>query len=67
MKQNETFETHLVPKSSEHLKCICGTLFNNRTALWRHKKTCKSENNDSVDKSLNDKELIILLVKQNNY
>ena len=64
MEQNETY---LVQKSSENLQCICGICFNSRTTLWRHKKVCKSENQfDEVEnKSLNDKELIIMLVKQN--
>ena len=67
MKQNGTFETSLVQKSSENLQCICGICFNSRTTLWRHKKVCKSEKQfDEVEnKSLNDKELIIILVKQN--
>ena len=43
MKQNGTFETSLVQKSSENLQCICGICFNSRTTLWRHKKVCKSE------------------------
>jgi transcriptional regulator with GAF, ATPase, and Fis domain len=65
MKLNET---NLVQKSSEKFQCICGICFNSRTTLWRHKKICKSENKyeeEEDKKSLTDKELIIMLVKQN--
>jgi len=64
MKQNETFS---VQKSSEKFQCICGLCFNSRTTLWRHKKVCTSENDfEAVQhKSLNDNELIIMLVQQN--
>ena len=70
MKQNETFETDLVQKSSEKLQCICGICFNNRTTLWRHKKKCSFENKTNEDtyqeeNSMSDKDLIIMLVKQN--
>jgi len=70
MKQNGTFETDLVQKSSENLQCICGICFNSRTTLWRHKKICNFENkinedNNNEEKCLTDKELIIMLVKQN--
>ena len=67
LKQNGTNETDLVQKGSGNLQCICGVCFNSRTTLWRHKKVCNYEKNDSeeVKKSMNDKELIIMLVKQN--
>ena len=69
MKQNGTFETDLVQKSSENLQCICGICFNSRTTLWRHKKICNFENkineDNNEEKCLTDKELIIMLVKQN--
>jgi len=70
MKQNGTFETDLVQKSSENFQCICGICFNSRTTLWRHKKICNFENkinedNNNEEKCLTDKELIIMLVKQN--
>ena len=70
MKQNETFVTDLVQKSSEKSQCICGISFNNRTTLWRHKKKCNLENKNNEDNnqevnSLSDKDLIIMLLKQN--
>ena len=49
---------------SEKFQCICGILFKSRTTLWRHKKVCNQEkmitNNEAPDK-----ELIMMLVKQN--
>ena len=39
---NETLNPQKNPKKSqEHmLVCFCGIIFNSRTTLWRHKKTC---------------------------
>ena len=42
------------------LTCICGVVCNNRTTLWRHKKKCDILN------ETDDKELILLLIKQNS-
>jgi hypothetical protein len=66
-RENETFETEMKQNVAKNLQCICGICFNSRTTLWRHKKVCKSENNfEAVQhKSLNDNELIIMLVQQN--
>ena len=65
--ENETFETKSEQNVSNSLQCVCGICFNSRTTLWRHKKVCNLENKfDEVEKkSLNDKEVIIMLVKQN--
>jgi hypothetical protein len=69
-RENETFETEMKQNVAKNLQCICGISFNNRTTLWRHKKKCNfekkcDETNNKEDKSLSDKELIIMLVKQN--
>jgi hypothetical protein len=42
---NETLKIPKNPqKSPEHLLvCFCGIIFNSRTTLWRHKKTCISK------------------------
>jgi hypothetical protein len=68
MKQNETNETNLVPKSSTNLQCICGICFNSRTTLWRHKKICKEDG--QITKSNNPSnvittELVMELIKDN--
>jgi len=47
--------------------CICNKMFNSRTTLWRHKKTCIIENtNDKENKDEpKDNELIQLIIKEN--
>ena len=56
----------------------CNKSYNDRSGLWRHKKTCKPyEQNDDLDNiqnniqteninELNDKDLIMMLIKQNS-
>jgi hypothetical protein len=68
MKQNETNETKK-EKKEKHIhnnSCNCGLVFNSRTTLWRHKKTCitieKSDNEQNTDKK---DELINYLMKEN--
>jgi predicted GIY-YIG superfamily endonuclease len=68
---NVTNETEMQPFVAKNLYCVCGISFNNRTTLWRHKKKCdcKYTNADDIniedEISLNDKDLIIMLLKQN--
>jgi hypothetical protein len=44
--QNETNETNLKQKNPQKspdvkkITCVCGVMFNSRTTLWRHKKSC---------------------------
>jgi len=64
-RENETFETEMKQNVEKNLQCICGISFNNRTTLWRHKKKCNFENNIQEVNSMSDKDLIIMLVKQN--
>ena len=58
-----------VPKSSESYFCKCGKEYKHRQGLWKHKKTCKAEDNSNnvvVKENINDKDqLILMLVKQN--
>jgi hypothetical protein len=62
---NHINETNMKHFSSGKFQCICGILFKSRTTLWRHKKLCNQEdiitNNEAPDK-----ELIMMLVKQNS-
>lgn len=44
--------------------CDCGRQYKERTGLWRHKKKCE-ENNENDKESLN-KELIMMLIKENS-
>jgi len=68
----ETTETKKVPKSSENYVCFCGTYFNSRTTLWRHKRKfgCNSRSfqsdEDDDDRELTDKEIINVLIEQND-
>ena len=70
--KNNDFETNcndLKPKVVKNHHCICGTIFNNRTTLWRHKMKCGIINNiqESISHGeMTDKELIIMLVKENS-
>ena len=69
LKQNETNLSSKVAKVAEKFQCICGIVFNSRTTLWRHTKKCKTEDTtdeeDNHNKTVSDKNLIMMLVKQN--
>ena len=61
-RENETNETDLKQESSKKFVCFCNKSFNSRTSLWRHKNKC-IESKTNEDPS--DKELIMMLIKQN--
>lgn len=68
-KENEINTKQLLDKN---ISCICGSIFNNRTTLWRHKQKCtykeKKEDENMCD-GLNIKnkdDLILHLFKQNS-
>ena len=63
--QNMSNETNMKQKSSEKFHCQCGIAFRSRTTLWRHKKVCDDELTLQQDDSP-DKDLIMMLVKQNS-
>jgi hypothetical protein len=63
--QFETNETNLKQKGSKKFDCACGTKYNSRTSLWRHKKQCINEDNKS-NEIPTDKHLIMLLIKENS-
>jgi len=63
-RTNETNETNMKQESAEKFHCNCGKKFGSRTTLWRHKRTCDSNNSD-INK-VTDKELIMMLLKQNS-
>jgi hypothetical protein len=88
--KNSNFEIHLKTKkhlsnilaTSSNISATkkmnvcenCNKSYNDRSGLWRHKKTCKPY--EQIDKSddiqienineLNDKDLIMMLIKQNS-
>ena len=74
MKQNETNETNETKKEEKEEKekstqnniCDCGIVFNSRTTLWRHKKTCTAIEKPYNQENTNKKdELINYLMKEN--
>jgi hypothetical protein len=67
--ENETNETILIKESSEKFQCSCGKICNSRTTLWRHKNICKllfNSHSDTNNTNINDKDLILMLIKQNS-
>ena len=48
----------------------CSKIFNDRAGLWRHKKKCnqqqKQEKEKEIEKELTDKDLIMMLIKENS-
>jgi len=73
--KNETNETLLKQKSSKKFQCLnCDVIFGSRTTLWRHKQSCHKseelENKENTieinDENNKDKDLIMMLVKQNS-
>ena len=64
--QNMSNETNMKQKSSEKFHCECGISFKSRTTLWRHKKVCDDEFEIEKKDDSPDKDLIMMLVKQNS-
>jgi hypothetical protein len=74
INQNQPISPNFTPKNP--LACACGKIYKDKSGLWRHKKNCKIEENDTniqteepKDISINeiDKEqLILMLIKQNS-
>ena len=61
-RENETNETDLKQESLKKFVCFCNKSFNSRTSLWRHKNKCIES---KTDEDPSDKELIMMLIKQN--
>ena len=64
-----------VPKSSENYYCDCGKEYKHRQGLWKHRKTCKTDEaaspeteamNTVIYNQPTDKDLIMLLIKENS-
>ena len=64
--KKHTNETNLKQKSSQKFVCSCNKIFNSRTTLWRHKNNCLGENVIIDNNEPTDKELILMLIKQNS-
>ena len=73
MIQNDTTKT---PKNAENMNeyiCECGNIYKHHSGLWRHKSkgTCLHKKCDVVEKEIKhheptDKELIMMLIKENS-
>ena len=63
-----TNDNNLLGKISKKYECEnCEKAFNDRAGLWRHNKKCKiEENNNQFKNEPSDKELIVMLLKQNS-
>jgi len=63
-------DSDLVPKSSRLYNCACGKIYKYDSGYYRHKKTCKFEktfdDENKLTNSVSDKDLIMMLVKQNS-
>ena len=65
---NNNDDNVILAKTIKKYECQnCSKIFNDRAGIWRHKKKCnKSEEQDTTKNETNfDKELIMMLIKQN--
>jgi len=58
-------DSDLVPKSSRAYKCLCGKIYKYDSGFYRHKKICAFLDNTDNTNTIEDKDLIMMLVKQN--
>jgi hypothetical protein len=76
-QQKSTENQQNAPREDKLIyECICGKIYKERTGLWRHKKKCFLENKnidqdflnalENNDNQLTDKDIIVMLLKQNN-
>jgi len=70
-KKNEN-DSKMVVNDSEkspkvaHYQCECGKIYKYDSGYYRHKKKCCQKNNEIVNTEIADKDLIMMLVKQNS-
>lgn len=61
-----------MPNNADNLECLCGKNYKHASSLCKHKKTCihtnqcNNFNQSNFDNSLNDKEIIKMLIKENS-
>ena len=65
-QQKSTFVNKKVPKSSNAFTCDCGKEYKDRSGLWRHEKKCNKTTEPSKQYEPSDKELIMMLIKENS-
>ena len=56
----------ILPADCEKFICNCGKEYQHRQGLWKHKKICDFKQNDSQMQITTDKDLIMLLIKENS-
>ena len=70
---NPHLATSATQKAPQHICEICNAIYHDRTGLWRHKKKyshiscneCKEDNATNMKDDPTDKQLIVMLVKEN--
>jgi hypothetical protein len=69
-KEKSTFVNQKVPKCLTSVECICGKKYKDKSGLWRHKKKCfkneEKEEEKEKEEEPTDKDLIMLLIKENS-
>ena len=55
-----------VAESSSYTCHICDKEYKSRVGLWKHSKNCKFENKKTEKEEITDKELIMMLIKDNS-
>ena len=58
--------TEEIKKLKKTYFCDCGKIFLSNSGLWEHKKVCCEEINNEKQEDSSDKNLIMMLVKQNS-
>ena len=74
--QNDDKKLQNAPKNAEkHMKCHCGKIYKHYSGLWRHQNTCVTkevinttvkQEQEPVEKSVDNQQLLDYLIKQNN-
>ena len=62
-KKQKEYEKSTEKSSSPVFNCKCGKMYKFRAGLWKHQKTCELKNLSIAN---SDKELIMMLIKENN-
>jgi hypothetical protein len=66
-RKNDSIEIQITPTIENMFKCVCGKIYKYDSGYYRHKKKCTSNNDiNNSNNNLSDKELIMLLIKDNS-
>ena len=65
INDNQSLSIQKTPKLQQQYICEnCNKEYKENSGLWRHKKNCSIKNLDNI-KEISDKELIMMLIKDN--